>query len=179
MSEGTFLGRPVRSLQTMLRMISKADPAIPPVIPDGVYGESTMRAVTALQRAAHLPATGVVDQATWDETVRMYHEACEHRMPPQPLELRMEPGQRIAPGEENLHMNLVEAMFCALGKVYDNVPPVEVNGKNDERCTRAICWLQTLSDLPVTGELDRRTWRYLAGLYRLACADGTVRQTAQ
>ena len=33
MSEsGTFLGRPVRSLQTMLRVISRALPEIPPVI---------------------------------------------------------------------------------------------------------------------------------------------------
>lgn len=172
MSEGTFLGRPVRSLQTMLRMISRMDPDIPPVIPDGVYGKSTMRAVTALQRAAHLPATGVVDQATWDETVRLFHEACEHQLPPQPLEIELRPGQCIAPGEENLHINLVEAMFCALGKVYDNVPPVELSGKNDAQCAGAIEWLQALSDLPVTGTLDRRTWRYLTGLYRLACADG-------
>lgn len=172
MSEGTFLGRPVRSLQTMLRLISKMIPDIPPVVPDGIYGQSTMRAVTALQRYTHLPATGVVDQATWDETVRMYHDACEHLLPPQPLQLRMQPGQCVAPGEENLHMNLVEAMFRSLGAVYENVPPVEVNGKNDERCAKAICWLQALSDLPVTGSLDRRTWRYLAGLYQAACADG-------
>ncbi len=174
MSEGTFLGRPVRSLQTMLRMISKMIPEIPPVIPDGIYGKSTMRAVTALQRVARLPATGVVDQATWDETVRMYHDACEQLLPPQPLELRLKPGQCIAPGEENLHMNLVEAMFRALGSVYENVPQVEVNGKNDERCAKAISWLQALSDLPVTGELDRRTWRYLTGLYALSCADGRM-----
>ena len=174
MSEGTFLGRPVRSLQIMLRMISRMIPEIPPVIPDGVYGQATMRAVTALQRWAHLPATGVVDRATWDEAVRMYHDACEQLLPPQPLQLRMQQGQCIAQGEENLHMNLVEAMFLALGKIYDNEPPVEVNGRNDERCYRAICWLQTLSDLPVTGELDRRTWRYLVGLYQLSCADGTV-----
>lgn len=175
MSEGTFLGRPVRGLQTMIRMISKMIPDIPSVIPDGIYGPSTMRAVTALQRHVHLPATGVADQATWDEIVRLYHDACEHLLPPQPLQLRMQPGQCVAPGEENLHMNLVEAMFQSLGKIYENVPHVEITGINDENCTGAICWLQTLSGLPVTGALDRRTWRYLAGLYQLACADGTVR----
>ena len=179
MSEGTFLGRPVRSLQTMLRVISKEYPEIPPVVPDGVYGQSTMRAVIALQRCAHLPATGVVDQATWDEIVSMYYTACEDQRPPQSLEPAMQPGQCIEPGEENLHIYLVEAMFKALGRVYDNVPEVEINGVNDCKCTDAIKWLQALSDLPDTGELDRRTWRYLTGLYRLACADGTVRQTAQ
>ena len=174
MSEGSFLGRPVRSLQTMLRMISHMIPEIPPVIPDGVYGQATLRAVTAMQRYAHLPATGVVDQATWDEIVRMYHDACEQRLPPQPLEPELKPGQCIAPGEENLHMNLVEAIFRSLSHIYNNVPPVEITGKNDEKCTRAIEWLQMVSDLPVTGELDRRTWRYLTGIYRLACADGTL-----
>ena len=177
MSEGTFLGRPVRSLQTMLRMISKMIPEIPPVIPDGVYGQSTMRAVTELQRTVRLPATGVVDQATWDETVRMYHDTCEYLLPPQPLEIGLRPGQCIALGEENLHMLLVEAMFQSLGRVYDNVPPVEVNGKNDESCARAIRWLQMISNLPVTGALDRRTWRYLTGIYHLACGDGAVPQS--
>ena len=33
----TLLGRPVRSVQIMLRTISKMLPEIPPVIPDGVY----------------------------------------------------------------------------------------------------------------------------------------------
>ncbi len=172
MSE-TFLGRPVRCLQTMLRTISRMIPEIPPVIPDGVYGEGTMRSVTALQRYAHLPATGVVDQATWDEIVCMFYDACEYLTPPQPLEPAIAPGQCIEPGEENLHIYLVEAMFQALSRVYDNVPAVTVNGKNDEQCACAIRWLQKMSDLPETGQLDRRTWRYLTGLYRLSCGDGT------
>ena len=131
-----------------------------------------MRAVTALQRYARLPATGIVDQATWDETVAMFCDVCEELGPPQGLEPEAAPGQCIEPGEENLHVYLVEAMFRALGRVYDNVPEVEINGINDERCACAIRWLQEMSDLPETGRMDRRTWRYLTGLYRLACADG-------
>lgn len=175
MSEsGTFLGRPVRSLQTMLRVISRAIPEIPPVIPDGVYGQSTMRAVTALQRYADLPVTGVVDQATWDEVVSMYYDACEQMAPAQCLAPGMAPGQCIVPGEENLHMYLVEAMFKALGRVYENVPEVVINGVNDAQCVCAIKWLQAMSGLPETGEVDRRTWRCLAGLYRLSCGNGGI-----
>ena len=169
---GTFLGRPVRSVQTMLRAISRANPEIPPVIPDGVYGESTMRAVTALQRYAGLPATGVVDHATWDEIVRMYEQTSEELLPPQCLAPAVSPGQCIEPGEENLHVYLVEAMFRALGQIYDNVPVVSVNGINDEKCADAIKWLQQMSGLRETGVMDRCTWRYLTGLYRLACGDG-------
>ena len=170
----TFLGRPVRALQIMLREISRLVPSVPPVIPDGIYGQSTMQAVTALQRYACLPATGIVDRATWDKIVSMYDEACEDRTPPAPLTPAVQPGQCIEPGEENLHMYLVEAMFHALGRIYENVPGVEISGVNDDSCVAAIRWLQKLSDLPETGRMDSRTWRYLTGIYRLACADGRI-----
>lgn len=167
-----FLGSPVRSLQTMLRLISAVKPEIPPVIPDGVYGMSTMRSVTALQRYLRLPATGVVDLATWNEIIVLYYEAVEELLSPQPLEIFLQPGQRITRGEENQHIHLVQAMFRAIGTLVDEVPTVELNGRNDEATTRAIIWLQQTSDLPATGELDRRTWRYLVGLYRLIAFDG-------
>lgn len=170
--ESTFLGRPVRSLQTMLRLISAVIPEISPVIPDGVYGMSTMRSVTSLQRYARLPATGVVDLATWNEIIAMYYDAVEELLSPQALEIFLQPGQRIIPGEENQHIHLVQAMFRSIGSLVDEVPPVELNGRNDEATTQAIVWLQQISDLPATGELDRRTWRYLVGLYRVTAFDG-------
>ena len=171
-ADATFLGRPVRSLQTMLRVISAVIPEIPPVIPDGVYGTSTMRAVTALQRYARLPATGVVDLATWNEIISLYYDAVEELFAPEALEIYLHPGQHIVPGEENHHMYLVQAMLSAIGNAIDEVPRVEINGRNDERSAQAIRWLQLLSELPATGELDRRTWRYLVGLYRLIAFDG-------
>lgn len=176
MNESTIhLGRPVRSLQTMLRLISAANPEIPPVIPDGVYGMSTMRAVTALQRYLRLPATGVVDLATWNEIIALYYDAVEELLSPQALEIYLQPGQRILPGEENQHIHLVQAMLRAIGTVVDEVPPLTLNGRNDASTTQAILWLQQRSDLPANGELDRRTWRYLVGLYRLIAFDGKRR----
>ena len=80
MSEsGTFLGRPVRSLQTMLRVISRAIPEIPPVIPDGVYGQSTMRAVTALQRYADLKDIIKVYDVS-DADFRLYNDMKKERI---------------------------------------------------------------------------------------------------
>ena len=46
----SFVEQPVRSLQTMLRLLAEDDPRLPTVIPDGIYGPSTMIAVTAFQR---------------------------------------------------------------------------------------------------------------------------------
>lgn len=54
-----YINRPVRSLQTMLRVLSTIFPALLNVNPDGIYGESTKNAVSAFQRFAHLPATAL------------------------------------------------------------------------------------------------------------------------
>lgn len=170
---GTFLGRPVRRLQTMLRQLSAVHPEIPAVIPDGIYGEATMRAVTAMQRFARLPATGVADTATWDALDALSRDAAGISAPPAPLCIRMAPGLRIAGGEANSHLYLVQGMLRALSEVLSGVPEVESSGQNDERCCAALRWLQARAELPQTGELDRCTWEHLVGLYRLAVGSGT------
>ncbi|MEI3130630.1 MAG: peptidoglycan-binding protein [Oscillospiraceae bacterium] len=53
-----LLGRPVGSLQTMLRLLSQGDSAIAPVAPDGIFGRCTLRSVTDFQRAFSLPSPG-------------------------------------------------------------------------------------------------------------------------
>ena len=61
----SFVEQPIRSLQTMLRVIAEDDRRLPTVVPDGIYGPSTMTAVTAFQRLYGLPITGITDQPTW------------------------------------------------------------------------------------------------------------------
>ena len=64
-NDARFLGRSVTSLQTMLRVIALQDSSCPMVIPDGIYGEQTAKAVTVQQKRAGLPQTGITDYATW------------------------------------------------------------------------------------------------------------------
>lgn len=61
----SFIGQPIRALQTMLRILSENDPSHPSVIPDGIYGPQTVSAVSAFQRIHGLPVTGVTDRITW------------------------------------------------------------------------------------------------------------------
>ena len=61
----SFVGQPIRSLQTMLRVIAQHDPAHPDIIPDGIYGPETVAAVSAFQQLHALPVTGITDQNTW------------------------------------------------------------------------------------------------------------------
>ena len=56
----SFVGQPVRSLQTMLRVIAEDGGYIPTVVPDGIYGPQTATAVSTFQRRHALPITGIV-----------------------------------------------------------------------------------------------------------------------
>ncbi len=58
-------GDNVRTIQTQLNRVSDAYTAIPKITVDGAYGPRTANAVRAFQQIFNLPATGVVDRATW------------------------------------------------------------------------------------------------------------------
>ena len=167
-----YINRPVRSLQTMLRVLSTIFPALLNVNPDGIYGESTKNAVSAFQRFAHLPATGIAETETWNALAGCYLRHAPSVLPPEPLRIVLQPGQTIAPGERNLHVYLVQAMLQALGRFFVNAPAVRATGVHDAASVAAVRWLQKLSGLPQTGAIDQTTWAYLSGLYTLTTGTG-------
>ncbi len=59
------VGENVLNLQTYLAAIAKNDTRIPPVTPDGFYGDSTRDAVYVFQEINGLPITGSVGPVTW------------------------------------------------------------------------------------------------------------------
>ena len=71
--ERELLSRPVSSLQHMLRQLSFTYKFLPELAVDGVFGERTMEAVMRFQKAAGLPVTGTVDQATWNAIRNAWH----------------------------------------------------------------------------------------------------------
>ena len=65
-------GEPVRIIQNQLNAISDNFPAIPKLIEDGVYGESTAEAVRAFQEIFNLPVDGRVNFPTWYKISDIY-----------------------------------------------------------------------------------------------------------
>lgn len=65
-------GEKVRQLQQQLNRIAKNYPAIPTLIPDGIYGPDTADAVRMFQKIFHLPQAGIVDYPTWFEISDIY-----------------------------------------------------------------------------------------------------------
>lgn len=171
-NDARFLGRSVTSLQTMLRVIALQDSACPMVIPDGIYGEQTARAVTVQQKRAGLPQTGITDFATWQAICAAFQAALVEVEPAAPLDLVMNPNQVILAGSNNLHVLLIQAMLQSLHEVYANVDPCVLTGTCDEQTVCAIKSVQRCCGMPESGILDKRLWQLLAGLYHQAIGDG-------
>ena len=157
----SFVGQPIRSLQTMLRTIAQVDPNQISVIPDGVYSSQTTDAVRSFQENNGISPTGNVDQNTWERIVEAYRPAQIETDPAQPIYINLNPGQSFQRGDRHHHLTLVQAMLALMAQVYTNFPAVVLSGIFDEATESAIRFLQTLSGLPITGILDKQTWKHL------------------
>jgi peptidoglycan hydrolase-like protein with peptidoglycan-binding domain len=166
----SFVQQPVRSLQTMLRVIAEDDDSLPTVIPDGVYGPNTMIAVTAFQRRAGIPVTGIADQNTWEHIAAAYEPALIRIGKAEPIEILLEPGQVIVLGESSPYIYLTQSMLTQLSKDSNSIRRPEHTGVLDPDTFRALKAFQILAGLPETGTLDRVTWQHLVRQFTLNAA---------
>ena len=158
----SFIGQPIRSLQTMLRVIAEDRPGHVRIIPDGIYGPETTSAVATFQRLHGLPATGVTNQATWEAIVEEYDIARISRDSAYPLDIILNPGQVIRRGERHPNLYLVQGILATLSEIYRSIAAPGMTGLLDEATASAIAAFQGLSGLPMTGNLDKITWKALA-----------------
>lgn len=166
--EESFIQQPVRSLQTMLRVLAQRDQGYQDVIPDGIYGPSTASAVAVFQRSHGLPVTGIADQTTWDTVVAVYEPAVVHVAEAQPVEIILNPNQVLRYGERSPYLFVAQAMLFVMSEVYSSIGQPSQNGILDDPTSDAISSFQALSGLPMTGELDKITWKELALHFPLA-----------
>lgn len=164
----SFVGQPIRSLQTMLRVIETDAGLDLPVIPDGIYGNQTQRAVSRFQQERGLPVTGIADQSTWERIVLEYPDALARVSPAEPIRILLDPGAEFRLGDESYYIYLMQAMLLALGEIYESVTVPQVNGIFDQVTADSVASFQMMSQLPQTGIMDKVTWKHLALQYPLA-----------
>lgn len=163
----SFVGQPVRSLQTMLRILAERDNRYTPIIPDGVYSAQTMTAVSNFQRNHGLPVTGITDQITWETIVAEYEPALTHVDEAQMVEIILNPNEVIRRGQSSPYLHVAQAMLLVLSQMYGIGRPSQ-SGTLDSATADSLASFQALNDLPMTGELDKVTWKHLALHYPLA-----------
>lgn len=164
----SFIGQPIRSLQTMLRMLATNNDNYETVIPDGIYGPSTMRAVSVFQRNHGLPVTGITDFTTWQTIKAAFEPAFIAQQEAQTIGIVLNPNQVIKKGERSPYIHLTQAMLQVLFDAYHSVPEPGHSGFLDASTADSLSAFQHLSGLPMTGNLDKHTWKYLALQYPMA-----------
>ena len=157
----SFIEQPIRSLQTMLRVLSQDDSRYPSVIPDGIYGPATSQAVSVFQRQNMLPVNGVADQITWDAIVDAFETALVRIDKAEPIDILLEPGQVIRKGQSSPYIFLLQSMLFYLSQDHTAIRTPEHTGTIDILTENAISDFQSLAGLESTGELDRITWKHL------------------
>ena len=169
-----FIARPIRSLQTMLRVLAAVDSRYRDLVPDGVYGQQTAAAVSQFQRVNGLPVTAVTDHATWNRIVDVFTRQSPSVLPAAPGSTARQPQQAIRPREKTSHLYAIQSMPLAVSRFYPAMPVAQVTGTHDAASVAATSWLQEKSGLPSAGAIDQTTWLYLSRLYRISAGDGTT-----
>ncbi len=164
----SFVEQPIRSLQTMLRVISEDDPRLPTVVPDGIYGPTTMNSISAFQRLYGLPITGITDQQTWEKVVSIYELALISVGPAEPIEIILQPGEVFRLGDSNAYIYLLQSILIQLSNDNPTIIAPNHNGIFDNPTSDALASFQLLAGLPSTGEMDKNTWKYLVRHFTLS-----------
>lgn len=142
---------------------------IPLVNPDGIYGEETVAAVEAFQRANGLAVTGRVDNATWDAIYEAFLEALTRRAKPVGISpFPDENGYEVVEGESSDVVMAVQLVLRLLANIYDDIGGTNTGGVYDEPTAADVRAFQARHNLPVTGKVDKATWNALAGAYNRA-----------
>lgn len=160
-----YIGKPVRSLQTMLRTVAIQGNTLPTVVPDGIYGAETMRSVQAFQKSHCLPPTGITDLHTWQAITAEFERARIETSPAEPLVISLSPNEAIAPDSNSPYVLLLQAMLHTVSGYYENLTDCHLCGRYDDATEAAVMCLQRAADLPETGVCDKQLWRLLTGLY--------------
>ena len=92
----------------------------------------------------------------------------QHKITKQQIPFILNPGQIIRRGEQHPHVHLIQGMLAVMSDTYDSVSMPSFTGILDVPTSNSLSSFQYLSGLPMTGELDKYTWKHLALQYPLA-----------
>lgn len=163
----SFIEQPVRSLQTMLRVIELDGGKQNALIPDGIFSENTVKSVSAFQRENGLPVTGIADNDTWDLIYAQYDDALIRIEEAEPIEIILDPGEILREGNTGPYIYLLQSMLIFLSDIHSTIRPPEHTGVYDRDTASAVRDLQRLALLPETGQTDRKTWKNIARQFSL------------
>ncbi|MBR5616476.1 MAG: peptidoglycan-binding protein [Clostridia bacterium] len=159
-------GPGVRNLQYYINYLSRFYATIPPLSIDGIFGEATRNAVTALQQTFELPTTGVVDADTWYTMLDAYYGIL-NQLAGQFNEgdVIPFPGVILRLGVESDVVALMQRYLNTVAEQYPSILTVSPTGYFGSMTEAAVIAFQELFGLPDNGIVDAATWEELMSVY--------------
>lgn len=152
---------PVREIQRFLLELAYANPEIPKVTMDGIYGDLTRDAVKAFQKNEELPETGIVDYPTWQRLYARRQEARNIRTAETAFPHTSEFDLRL--GDTGSAVIALQAILGEFARIYPAVIRPAVTGQFGLATADAVRALQRnygrYADGIVTAELWNRMLR--------------------
>lgn len=154
-----------RELQGYLRELYQNGLISISVIPDGVYDDRTRAAVVEFQLNSSLPATGIVDYATWTALEASASKLRRDNSKSEPLF----PFERIIEGgvlspEDAFDLVFIVQLILKELAAY-GFGELAISGIYDPPTRRAIEQFQLINGIQPSGLVDKKTWNALARAY--------------
>ncbi len=162
-------GDAVTIIQRELNTISRNYPAIPRVDVDGIFGESTERAVRTFQEIFNLTPDGIVGIGTWNRLVTLYvgllRLAELDSVGVTIFGSSLEYPEALRLGDENDYVATLQFFLSSISEFYDTVPSVPITGYFGEFTEDSVRAFQRTAGLVADGVVGRRTWDELYRYY--------------
>ncbi len=162
-------GDAVTIIQRELNTISRNYPAIPRVDVDGIFGESTERAVRTFQEIFDLTPDGIVGIGTWNRLVMLYvgllRLAELDSVGVTIFGSSLEYPEALRLGDENDYVATLQFFLSSISEFYDTVPSVPITGYFGEFTEDSVKAFQRTAGLVADGVVGRRTWDELYRYY--------------
>ena len=163
-------GRDVEILQRRLNRISANYPGIPKIYPaDGFFGRSTYEAVRKFQEVFGLTPDGLVGRATWNQIEFIYNAVKKlYTVNSEGLslsEVTTRFGDTLSIGDSGEGVSNIQYYLSYIALFVPSVTAATLDGSYGEGTAESVRSFQQTYGLPITGEVDRRTFDSLENVY--------------
>jgi peptidoglycan hydrolase-like protein with peptidoglycan-binding domain len=166
--QGTVVAR----VQNQLNRIRRSYPSIPETgTVDGIFGQKTEDAVKAFQEAFLLSPDGIVGKDTWYKMQYIYAAVMKlANVHAEGIrlegEIPREFSRTLKLGDSGKDVNIVQFFINNIASYNPGVPSVTVTSSYTPETMAAVQDFQRYAGLPVTGEVDSKTYEELYNEYQ-------------
>lgn len=172
-------GPSVQQLQLRLNRIARNYPSIPTITETyGIFDSATEAAVKKFQQIFGLTPDGIVGNATWYRIAYIYtsikrlaelnSEGLTYSDIPQRF------SQVLQPGDTGDEVRIIQYYLAVIGRYYDTVPIIAVDGIYGDETTNAVKAFQQTFGLTPDGIVGVNTWNDIYRAYRGIIADQNI-----